>query len=564
MTFKDYEYTRPDVLQIIAEAENLLNLFCQSDSSLAQIKYYEEFLKISNNVDTMATLAQIRHSINTKDEFYDAENTFFDENLPLLQEVNVKVNKALVTSDFKAQLEEHFGKYLFAKIEVQLKTFKPEIIPLLIQENKLTTKYDKLIASAKIDFNGKIYNLSQMAPFAESADRDTRRRAQLAIANFFSENEAEIDIIYDDLVKLRTTIAQKLGFNNYVELGYARLGRTDYGPNEVANYRKQVYKDLVPACQALIKRQQERLNLPDFKYYDLNLKFISGNAKPIGDRKYLLQEAQKMYGEMSKETKEFFDFMVQRDLLDLDAKEGKQSGGYCTFIANYKSPFIFANFNGTSGDVDVLTHEAGHAFQVYQARNFAIPEYIWPTLEACEIHSMSMEFFAWPWLKGFFGQTEKKYKYTHLSEALLFVPYGVTVDEFQHVVYMNPDLSPAQRKTKWREIEKKYLPHKKYEDNPFFEKGGWWFRQGHIFSSPFYYIDYTLAQMCSLQYFLKSQENATAAWDSYVKLCQLGGSKPFLELLKEVGLNNPFVDGTIKQIVKEVEKILAKMNDKEL
>ncbi len=561
MKFKDYQYKRPDIKQTISLTEELLNDFLTSNSAQKQIEYYEKFVKMSSDIETMVTLAQIRHSINTNDEFYDAEKTFFDENIPILQDIGLRVAKALVSSKYRQELEEHFGKYLFSKIDLQLKTFTPEIIPLLIQENKLTTKYEKLIASAKIDFEGEIRNLSQMTPFIESINRDTRKQAQLAVANFFSENETEIDNIYDELVKLRTKIAIQLGFKNFVELGYARLGRTDYGAKEVANYRKQVYDDLVLVCQNLIKRQQKRLNIPDFKYYDLNLKFIDGNAKPIGNKDYLVNQAQQMYSEMSKETKEFFDYMVEKELLDLEAKKGKQSGGYCTFISNYKSPFIFANFNGTSGDVDVLTHEAGHAFQVYQARNFTIPEYIWPTLEACEIHSMSMEFFAWPWLEAFFGSSTAKYKYTHLSEALLFVPYGVTVDEFQHVVYENPDLSPAERKNKWREIEKKYLPHKIYDDNPFFEKGGWWFRQGHIFANPFYYIDYTLAQMCALQYFLKSQKNYQEAWDNYVKLCKLGGSKPFLSLLEEVGLNNPFIDGTIRNIVKEVGKVLEKMND---
>lgn len=564
MKFSDYQYTRPNVKEIKAQAEQLITKFVESKNVEEQVKAYDELRDIFNQVETMGTLASIRNSIDTTDPFYEAEQAFFDENGPIFQEIGIRINQMLVTSPYRVVLEERFGAYLFQKLELQLKTFKPEIIEDLVQENKLVTKYSKLLASAKIDFEGDIRNLSQMTPFAESPDRGIRKRAQLAVAGFLGEHEAELDAIYDELVKIRTRIALQLGFKSYIELGYARLGRTDYGAVEVANYRKQVYEDLVPVCQKLIKRQQERLNLPDFKYYDLNLKFLSGNAKPIGNRDYLVAQAQKMYGEMSKETNEFFNFMVEHELLDLEAKKGKQGGGYCTFIMNYKSPFIFSNFNGTSGDVDVLTHEAGHAFQVFQSRNFTIPEYIWPTYEACEIHSMSMEFFAWPWMKQFFGDAEPKYLYAHLSEALLFIPYGVTVDEFQHYVYANPDATPDMRKTKWREIEKKYLPHKQYEDNPIFEKGCWWFRQGHIFSTPFYYIDYTLAQMCACQFLLWSRRNKKEAWDSYVKLCKLGGSKPFLSLVKAAGLDNPFVEGTIKTITTQVEAILNTMDDKKM
>ena len=564
MKFSEYCYTRPDFKQIKEQFGLLTKRFEASKTVTEQVQCIDEINRIRNDVDTMYTLTSIRNSIDTTDEFYEKEKDFFNEAMPEYEGWIVEIGKLLLQSKFKKQLEEKYGSYLFDKIAVQLKTFRPEIIEDLVLENKLGTKYRKLMASAQIDFEGAIRNLSQMGPFAESTDRNIRRRAQLAVAGFLGEHEAEIDQIYDELVKVRTKIAKTLGFSNFVDLGYARLGRTDYQSKDVANYRKQVYTDLVPLCQKLIKKQQERLGLPDFKYYDLNLKFLSGNAKPIGDRDYLVNEALKMYTEMSAETAEFFNYMVENELLDLEAKKGKSGGGYCTYIANYQSPFIFSNFNGTSGDVDVLTHEAGHAFQVYQSRNFSVPEYMWPTLEACEIHSMSMEFFAWPWMKQFFGEQESKYKYSHLSEALLFVPYGVAVDEFQHFVYENDQATPDERKAKWREIEKKYLPHKVYDDNPIMEKGCYWFRQSHIFEVPFYYIDYTLAQMCALQYFIRAKENKKEAWESYLKLCQLGGSKPFLGLVAAADLMNPFVDGTIAKITPVIEEVLNTMNDKEM
>jgi M3 family oligoendopeptidase len=561
MKFEDFNYVRPSMDELNQQFELLFTKFNQSKSLDEVNDVMKDINQLRNDFDTMQTLVSIRHSINTLDEFYEKEMEFFDENSPLYEEQISKYYQALVNSKFRTELEEKWGTHLFNIADLKLKTFSPAIIEDLQKENKLASAYQKLLASAKILFEGEERNLSQMGPFAQSKDRNIRKKAQLALTQFFTENEAKLDEIYDELVHVRDQMAKKLGYKNYVQLGYDRLIRTDYNADMVKNYRNQVLNDLVPVAQKLLKRQANRLGVDTLKYYDEPLKFLSGNATPKGDESWMINNGKKMYHELSKETDEFFNFMTEHHLMDLSAKKGKAGGGYCTYISNYKSPFIFSNFNGTSGDVDVLTHEAGHAFQVYSSRKYEVPEYQWPTLEACEIHSMSMEFFTWPWMNLFFQDDEEKYKFTHLASAILFIPYGVTVDEFQHFVYENPSATPEERKTKWREIEQKYLPHKDYEDNEFFNRGGYWFRQGHIFGSPFYYIDYTLAQVCAFQYWVKSQENKETVWDSYLQLCQLGGTKPFLELVEKSGLKNPFEDGCVKSVVGPIEDYLNQIDD---
>lgn len=561
MKFKDFEYTRPDLEQVGKEVEALLTKFNQVETFEEQNKIVEEIIKIRSNVETMENLVYIRHSINTEDEFYAKEQDFLDENMPLYQNIVVKYYNELINSKFRSELEEVWGKQLFTLAELQLKTFSEEIIEDLVKENKLVTEYDKLIASAKIDFEGEIRNLSQMTPFKQSKDRAMRKKAYESYINFFEENESEFDRIYDELVKVRDTMAKKLGYENYVGLGYDRMSRSDYNSDMVANYRKQVYEDLVPIVVELKDRQKKRLGLDEMKYYDEPLEYLTGNATPKGEPAWIIENGKKMYKELSKETDEFFNYMVEKELLDLVSKKGKMSGGYCTFISDYKSPFIFSNFNGTSGDVDVLTHEAGHAFQAYMSRNLGVPEYSFPTYEASEIHSMSMEFITWPWMELFFQDEVDKYKFSHLAGAVNFIPYGVTVDEFQHFVYENPEATPEDRKTKWREIEKKYLPFRDYEDNDFLNNGGYWFRQGHIFASPFYYIDYTLAQVCAFQFWINIRKDRDAAWDNYLKLCKVGGSKPFLELVELAGLKNPFLDGTIKQVMEPIKEWLDGVDD---
>lgn len=565
MKFNDYEYVRPEIEPVTAQYKTLIGKFNNSQSADEQYKIINEINKLSKNLDTMANLVAIRHSINTEDTFYDNENEYMDNSGPLFQGLTVDYYKALINSKFKEELTEKIPPQYFTKAEMEIKTFSEEVIEDLQEENKLQSEYDKLISSAKINFDGKIMNLSQMQPYMQSLNRETRKEAYEKYTGFFEENMEKFDEIFDKMVKVRNKIAVKLGYKNFVELGYTRMHRSEYGAKEVESYRDQVLKYIVPLSNELRKRQANRLNIDNFKYYDKDLDFTTGNAKPKGGKDWMLERAKKMYSELSPETDEFFKFMIEKDLFDLETKPNKQSGGYCTFIHNYKSPFIFANFNGTSGDVDVLTHEAGHAFQVYESRNIEFPELIFPTYEACEIHSMSMEFITWPWMNLFFEENELKYKFSHLSSALLFIPYGVLVDEFQHKVYENPNLTPSERRKTWREIEKKYLPWLDYENNKFFNEGGYWFKQGHIFGNPFYYIDYTLAQVCSFQYWVKfNLGDRQKAWSEYLNLCKVGGSKPFLQLLQEGNLQSPFEDSTIESVIIPIKNYLDSVDDTKL
>ena len=563
MKFSEYKYVRPDLELFKKQMDEQLVLIATGKDAKVEIEAIYNVFKILDDVDTMSNLVGIRNSVDTRDEFYDGEQKFFDENSPHIQEYNQKFINKLLESENREALVAEFGEYIFQKYEIAKKTFSPEIIPDLQEENKLSTEYSKLLAGAKIEFDGETYNLSQMRPFTTHKVRDTRHKAQLAVSGWFEANEEQIDRIYDDMVKVRTKIAKTLGYENFVQLGYDRMCRPDYTSIDVANYRKQVYESVVPFVAKLVERKGKRLGIEDLKSYDLALSFLDGNPTPKGDSTWQLNHAKDMYEDMSKETGEFINFMIDHELLELDAKEGKMGGGYCTFIPNYESPYIFANFNGTSGDVDVLTHEAGHAFQVYQSQKL-IPDYRWPGYEGAEIHSMSMEFLAWPWIHKFFEEDTDKYKFDHLAGGLSFLPYGVTVDEFQHGIYENPELSPEERKALWRSIEKKYLPFKDYDDDKFLEKGAFWYRQGHIFGAPFYYIDYTLAQVVAFQYWVKSQENHEEAFANYLALCKLGGSKSFTELLKAAGLENPFLDGTIAKTMKPLIKYLDSVDDTKL
>jgi len=561
MKFSEIEYKRPNVSIISEKFDHLVNLFQKAESFDEQDALIRNINDLRMEFQTLGTIASIKYSIDTNDKEFEEEQNFYDANSPVFDGLVHKYYTAIVNSKFRPELEKKWGKQLFDVAEVTLRTFSPEILEDLKKENELRTDYSKLLASAKIFFDGEEKNLQGLIPYMESTDRELRKSANEAKWKFFADNADEFDRLYDELVKIRARMAKKLGYKNFVQMGYDRMGRTDYNSEMVKKFRDQVLETIVPIAVKLKQKQQKRLGLESFKYYDQPLDYKSGNAKPHGSPDWIVSCAKNMYSELSPETNEFFNFMLDNEMMDLVNKKGKDTGGYCTFIEKYKSPFIFSNFNGTMGDIEVLTHEAGHAFQAYSSRNFEIPEYFFPTSEACEIHSMSMEFLTWPWMNCFFKDQTDKFKYSHLKGSVIFIPYGVSVDEFQHWVYDNPEATPAERKQAWLDIEKKYLPYIDYDNNEFLEKGGRWQQQRHIYMSPFYYIDYCLAQICAFQFWKKSNENRKEALEDYLRLCKAGGSQSFLGLVNTANLISPFEDGCLKSFMGVIDNWLESFDD---
>ncbi len=554
--FSQYPFGIPDEKKVVTKLEKLIAELTAAKTAKEAEVMIKKINKYSETLDTQISVIYVKYSCDTRNEEYKKAQDRVDEFTPVLSKYFNQVIKILTSAPYRPELEKKFGTFLFKKYDASLRTFDEKIIPELIKESKLTSEYDMIFGGAQIEFDGQTLNLSQLGKYMQDKDRKVRKAAAQAMDNWLKENEPRIAEIFDELVHLRNDMALKLGFNNFIELAYLRLGRTDYNADMVANYRKQIYEEVVPLCQKLYKAQMKNLGIRKPQYYDYNLMFASGNPLPAGDKAYLVKVAQEMYADLGPESKEFFDFMVENELMDLEARAGKAPGGYCTYFPLFKSPFIFSNFNGTQGDVGVLTHEGGHAFQAYLSKDIKVPEYRSPTLESCEIHSMSMEFFAWPYANKFFGKDAEKYEFSHLADSIEFLPYGITIDEFQHWVYEHPNASHEERCAAFHEIEARYTPQKKYDDTPTLAKGTYWLRQSHVFGAPFYYIDYTLAQVVAFQFAVENMKNHEKTWKKYIKLCKSGGKYPFLELLKKNGLRNPFEDGNIRKVVKPLAKVL--------
>jgi len=559
MKYSEFPYKRLTVDSQNALMVDWLVRFEDAESAEDQITVLEEVDNASREYASYVSIASLNFSRNINDEAAKSEKDYYDSIGPDIQEVYNKLDQAVDASRFKADLTEKWGATFLKKIEMELKTFDPKIMDMLRKETELRNEYTKLTAGAKIEFDGKSYNLAGLGPFHTHEDRDLRKRSVAARFQWFEDNADEFDELYDKLVKLRHEIATTLGYKNFVELGYLRMGRSDYGPDEVANFRKQIVDHVVPIVTRLLEQKKAILGLDHLYFYD-GINFKEGDPKPKGTPEELVEGAQKMYHELSKETGEFFDIMVNEELMDLVNRDGKRPGGFCTSFPKYDRPYIFSNFNGTDHDITVLTHEAGHAFQCYSSRNQPLVSYLWPTMESAEIHSMSMEFFTWPWMERFFKEETDRFKYKHIAGSLSFLPYGACVDHFQHWVYENPEATPKDRKNKWLELESIYLPNRDYDDIEFPKSGGIWQGQLHIYQMPFYYIDYTLAQTCAFQFWIKSEENREKAWDDYVRLCKAGGSLPFTGLVELAGLELPFDDGCLESVVEKVSNWLDSVN----
>ncbi|MBO4679928.1 MAG: M3 family oligoendopeptidase [Lachnospiraceae bacterium] len=556
MKFSQMPYERADFDKLREELVKLTEEMKNAKSGKEAFEINQKVTKAFEHAHTMSTICHIRHDIDTADKFYETEQEYYDEMWPTMNEVNVEYKKALFNCPYRDYLVEKLGPVTFKNMELEMRSFTPEMVPLMQEENALRTEYSKLIASAKIDWEGEELNLSLMTKYTTDKDREVRKKAYAKTTGFLLSIQDKLDDIYDKLVKNRTAQAKLLGHDTYTALGYDRMGRNDYGPEEVKVFRDEVKKKIVPLATKINERRRERLGLDHLYYYD-PVSFKDGDPRPTGTPEEILAAGQKMYAELSPETKEFFDFMTENELFDVLGRKTKRAGGYMTSLPEYDyAPFIFANFNGTQHDVEVITHEAGHAFQGYVTRK-NYPELNEIGMETAEIHSMSMEFFTEPWMKDFFGDKSDDYVLSHLEGAITFIPYGCMVDEFQHIVYENPDLTPKQRRNVWLKLEKEYRPDMDFADNEFYGNGGWWQRQNHIFGMPFYYIDYCLAQTVALEYKAWMDEDYKAAWESYLKLCKLSASDFYSKMLPQAGLRVPFEKGCLDKTVEVISKKLG-------
>lgn len=548
-------YTLEDLQSAYAKIKEMLqNAKCADDV----LKAHDLMNEVSIEYGTAASLAHCRFTLNTKDEFYQGEVAYYDEIGPLAQQMMTEYAVTLLDSPYRAELETKINPRMFKQFEISRKSFDPAIIPELQEENNITTEYSKFMSEMVFEYNGEKMPLSRLRGGLEDDDREVRRTTAEAIGRGLAANAAELDDIYDRLVKIRDKMAKKLGYENFVELGYYRMGRLDYNAEMVKNFRENVKEALVPCVSKIKKDLANELGIDNFMYYDDAIYVNGKSPRPILDKDGIFAAAIEMYDSMNPEVGAFMRSMQENEAFDVESRDGKWGGGYCTTFPKYKQPFILANFNGSAGDIDVMTHEFGHALAGYYVFNGGDINVNYG-METAECHSMSMEFFSWKYMDKFFGDAAEAYKKSHLLSSLSFIPYGVIVDEYQHNVYENPDMTPAERKAMYLTLEEKYRPYLSFEGIPYLEEGTRWQYQMHIYESPFYYIDYCLAQTVAINFLLASIENYDEAFSKYLDFVKAGGTKAFGQLVVDASIPSPFTEGSLDTMAEKVLKVVESL-----
>ncbi len=559
MKVSELPYERYPIEEITAVMEDVIARTVKASGVEEILAARGDYLKMLLKYRTAACLASTRYTLNTVDPFYSAENDYYDEIGPKVSSYGVKYAAALLDSPFRAELEKELSPVLFRLMEVDRKSMSDAVVEDMVEENKLVRRYSDLMSGMEFTFRGETMPRAALMKYAKDPDRDTRRECYEVLGRGLEAHKAELDGIFDELVHVRDRIAKKMGYKNFVELGYYRMERLCYDEKMVAAFRENVLRDVVPAVARLRTENAKRLGIEDYHFYDDGVIIPGGDPKPRG-KEEIFAAAREMYHAMSPESAGFIDMMLENEAFDVDARKNKWGGGYCIDFPAYKQPFILANFNGTSGDVDVVTHEAGHAFNAYLiADNRFALELACGGMETAETHSMSMEFFAWPYMEKFFGADAGKYRYMHALSGFSFLPYGTMVDAFQHLVYENPDMTPDERDALWLELEGKYRPYLSFEGMPYLEKGTRWQYQMHIYEMPFYYIDYVLAQNAAFNFLLCSRKDYDDAFARYLRLSKHGGEMVWTDLLAEAGFTPPFVPGALKTLSAEVEALLEEL-----
>ena len=554
MKFNEMTYTRPDIGALLARCKELAAKAAAAPDGDALVRLYYEQSEAFAEYNTAANLANIHYTCDTRDAYWKAEQDFFDANGPAVTNASVEISRAFLANPHVDALTEKFGTTCVAGMKNAVLSMDDRTVELQQQFNALVSRYQQIYGGALVELDGKQLTIPQLGPYKEDLDPAVRRAAYEAEAGYFDAHRTELDELYGQIVQNLNAQARVMGYHDYSELSYVRMNRIGYGPEEIRKFRDQVANDVVPQLQKVMALRAKRTGIAHPAFTDLPILFRDGNPKPIPGYKARMDAARTMYHELSPETAEFIDFMQDNELFDVESRPGKMSGGYMTSLPSYKAPFIFANWNDTSGDVDVLTHECGHAFEGYVAeRDPAIPADLeCPGMESAEIHSMAMEFLTAPWHHLLFGKDTDKYALLHAEDSFVFLAYGCEVDEFQHIMYQNPDLTPDERNAEWLKLEKKYRPWIDFDNLPFYGRGAGWQRQLHIYECPFYYIDYCLSTMAALQFFLLSLTDHKDAWARYLRLVRRAGTASYTELLETAGLKVPFEEGSIKGIAQQM------------
>ena len=554
--FSDLQYKETDYQSLAKMILDLTEKAKKADSPSS----LEEVLKIYDTemgeVGYNYTLSYIHSSLDSSDSFWqealqkESKGNAMLDTTPLL--------KAILENKYFASLEEKYGPVLRDKLNKSISTGS-KAQNERAEEGDLVSKYQREKAMVRINYKGKELSEGEVIPLFESPIREERIQSRKAVAKAFLEKKELFGSMLERLISLRDTIAKENGFSNYLEymdINYSRIG---YGEKEMDAFVSEVKEYVVPVLSHIFEETRKRLGLEEMTVADISLMFVDGNAKPSGGADVLKEAAKKMYKALSPEMEAFFTGMLDSHSIDVDFSPNKVSGmGFCTDLKKGMYPFVFGNLDGTSWDVTVFTHEVGHAWQSYASdQNLDLTLFREMPLDAVEIPSKTMELFSYPFAEEFFGKDGDKFRFAHFRNAVKEIVAYTSVHELNTWIYTHVGASFDEINEKWMEIQSSYYPNVSYGEMEEEEKkGAGLLRNMGIFMFPRYLISYVFSEMCAIDLFMEYLKDKDKALDSYNRLCRVGGSKSYPEILSAAGLEPSYKKGRVKDVMEKVKAYL--------
>lgn len=519
-------------------------------------------------------LAYIASTCFTEDDAIQGEyRRYVEEVAPRLSEASFELDRR------QASLLERFplppARYgvLERSTRADVEIFRAENVPLETELTLLAQKYDQIIGAMTVQFEGREQTLAQMGKYQESTDRGVREDAWRAVVERRGRDVDAIDAIYDEMISRRHRVARQAGFDGFAGHAFKRMHRFDYGVKECEEFQRGVEEHIVPLMRRLDEQRRRSLGLGSLRPWDMGVD-VKGRPplRPYEGGRELVSKTRAVFERLDPRLAGMFAELgdggsargpADGACLDLDSRKGKAPGGYQYMLDRSQRPFIFMNAAGLSKDVVILVHEAGHAFHSMLCRDEPLLAYRHSPIEFAEVASMSMELLTLPHMLGAVydsAEDHARHVRQQVERSVTVLPWVATIDAFQHWIYANPTHARADRTAQWLALDERFGSRLDWGGLEGARSTAWQ-RQQHLFSVPFYYIEYGIAQLGALGLWLQAREKGERhAIDRYVAALSLGGGKPLPELFGAAGLAFEFGGDTLARVAERLERELERVD----
>ncbi len=526
-------------------------------------QWLTDWSKLSELVWESGAMIYVKKSLDTTDT--EKEQAFLDyvnEVAPKARVADQALKERLLTLD--VQDDDMVLPLRNMRNEADL--FRKENVPLQTELAKLDNEYDKETGGLKTEWDGEEKNLVQLGLYLKDPDRTVRERAWKTMMDLWLGSRETLNKLYMDMLGMRCQMSDNANLPDYRAYAFRDRGRFAYTPEDCFTFHEAIETAVTPAARRIYEKKRKALKLEVLRPWDVDVDTSNTPPlKPYEGQAELIQGSLNILNSVDPELGRYFATMAEEELLDLETRPGKALGGYCTTLHVRKRPFIFMNGVGIHDNVQTLLHEAGHAFHVFETAELPL---IWQTdypMEFAEVASMSMEMLAAPYLTkengGFYTASESaRARIEHLEGLILFLPYMAVVDAFQHWVYTNPEaaLNAANCDATWDALWDRFMSGVDWSGFEDARMTGW-HRKPHIFSSPFYYIEYGMAQVGALQVWRNSLTDRAGAIEAYRQALALGGTKTLPELFAAAGAEFRFDTAMLTELVELVERTIEEL-----